>query len=50
VAKTRRYSYGFSTGSTPEGAAKYMDTEEIKSEENTSETNFSFDCNIAQGA
>jgi hypothetical protein len=39
-----------STSSTPLVAPKRMKAHEIKPEENSSETDFSFDCNIAEGA
>jgi hypothetical protein len=40
----------FSTGSTPMLPSNSMKIIRIKTEENNSETNFSFDCNIAKGA
>jgi hypothetical protein len=48
--RTQPPLHGFSTGSTPLVAANSMKIIRIKTEENSSETDFSFDCNIAQGA
>jgi hypothetical protein len=50
AARTRRYCYVFSTGSTPGLFAKSMKLQIIKTEENAAEIDFSFDCNIAKGA
>jgi hypothetical protein len=39
-----------STVSTPKDTAKSLKAGKIKVEENGSETDFSFDCNMAEGA
>jgi hypothetical protein len=50
MPQTGRFGYGFSTGSTLGASCKFMDANEIKIEENGPETDYSFDCNIAEGA